>query len=139
MPSPAQSSAKAFVGTNPRNDRHDSDLRLLVWRKQLPDRRDGKTGFFNQCHQFDAKLAHFIRRLGTVPAGADLCEFSGKQRTESSDQNETRDDPDDVCARRNYFEPSCVKYIECPPQGINKQPEIGCRSGQGIGITAVFN
>ena len=60
------------------------DLRSLAWRKQLPDCRDGKIGFFNQCHQFDAKLAHFIRRLRTVPASADFCEFSGKQRRKAA-------------------------------------------------------
>src|SRR5208282_248514 len=67
-----------------------------VWRKELPDGKGRKTGFVSQCYQFNAKLAHFIRRLGTVPAGTDFCEFSGKKRTQSGDQNETRNDADHV-------------------------------------------
>jgi len=98
---------------------------LSVWRKQLSDCRGRKTGFLNQYHQFNAKLVHFIGRLGTVPASADFCEFSGKQGPQSGDQNETRNDPDYVRARRDYFEPSCAQYIECLAQSIDQQPEIG--------------
>jgi len=112
---------------------------LSVWRKQLPDCRGSKTGFLNQCHQFNAKLVHFIGRLGTVPAGTDFREFSGKKSTESGDQKETRDDPDYVCAPRDDFGPGGAKHIEGLAQSIDKQPELGWGSRQGASIAAMFH
>jgi len=43
-----------------------------VLPKYFPDRGDGKASLIHQCPELHGKLAHFVGRLGTVPAQPDL-------------------------------------------------------------------